>query len=122
VALDPKLIKIGYPSIFGVGAFFVIDWANRAMVQRLAGLDELGIYSIGYNFGIGHGLMAEGAVGSAWPPYFMSFINRREEARVLFGNITKYFIFCLVAYRCCSLSRTACGCPDDSKTFHSAYT
>jgi O-antigen/teichoic acid export membrane protein len=37
-------------------------------------------------------LIAEGAFGSAWPPYFLSFINRRDEASVLFGKIFKYTV------------------------------
>jgi O-antigen/teichoic acid export membrane protein len=87
----PQLVKIGFPSIFGLGAFFCIDWADRVMLQYMVGARELGIYSIGYSFGMAMALIAEGAFGSAWPPFFMSFINKRAEAVVLFGRVFKCF-------------------------------
>ncbi|MDD5131802.1 MAG: oligosaccharide flippase family protein [bacterium] len=119
----PKLVRIGYPSIFGVGAFFVIDWVDRLMIQRMVGMEELGIYSIGYTFGMVMIIFAEGAFGSAWPPYFLSFSNKREEAIILFGKIFKYslffygtlvLLFFMLARPLVSLLTTA--------PFHSAYT
>jgi O-antigen/teichoic acid export membrane protein len=68
----------------------VIDWSDRVLLQRIAGIRELGLYSVGYSFGMAMALIAEGAFGSAWPPFFMSFMNRREEAVKLFGAIFKY--------------------------------
>ncbi|HEY3113540.1 MAG TPA: oligosaccharide flippase family protein [Gemmatimonadaceae bacterium] len=87
------LLRIGYPSIFGMGAFFVIDWADRYFLQRMIGIGEVGIYSVGYTIGMVMALLAEGTFGSAWPPFFMSFIGKREEATALFGSILKYCVF-----------------------------
>lgn len=117
------LIKIGYPSIFGLGAFFLIDWADRVMIQRLVSIEELGVYSLGYSFGLAIALLAEGAFGSAWPPYFMSFINKKDEARTLFGMIFKYFLF---AYGMLALIFFLAARPIvflmTTEPFHSAYT
>lgn len=88
-----SLLRIGYPSIFGMGAFFVIDWADRYFLERMIGIGEVGIYSVGYTIGMVMALVAEGTFGSAWPPFFMSFMGRREEATVLFGTILKYCVF-----------------------------
>jgi O-antigen/teichoic acid export membrane protein len=85
------LVKIGFPSVFGIGAFFLIDWSDRVMIERFVGLDEVGRYSIGYSFGMVISL-AVAAFGSAWPPYFISFLHKREEAAVLFGQIFKYYV------------------------------
>ena len=85
------LVKIGFPSVFGIGAFFLIDWSDRIMLERFIGLDEVGRYSIGYSFGMVISL-AVTAFGSAWPPYFISFLHKREEAAALFGQIFKYYV------------------------------
>lgn len=85
------LVKIGFPSTFGIGAFFLIDWSDRIMIERLVGLDEVGTYAVGYSFGMVISL-AVASFGNAWPPYFISFLNRREEAIVLFGKVMKYYV------------------------------
>jgi O-antigen/teichoic acid export membrane protein len=91
LSLIRPLIKTGFPSIFGVGAFFFIDWSDRLLLNRFLGLGEVGVYSIGYSFGMVMSL-AVAAFGNAWPPYFISFINKRDEASVLFGRVLKYYV------------------------------
>ena len=93
--IDSKLLKpllrIGFPSIFGLFAFLLIDYADRQMLQRMAGLAQLGVYSVGYSCGMVM-LFFVGAFSTAWPPFFMSFVNRREDARLLFGKVLKYYV------------------------------
>lgn len=119
----PKLVKIGYPSIFGVGAFFIIGYLNRFLLQRFDGLSELGLFSLGYSFGMVMFLIAEGAFGAAWPPYFISFLNKRDEARVLFGKVFKYAV---VGYGLVVLLFFIMAEPVvkimTAPAFHSAYT
>lgn len=91
VSLMPSLIRIGVPSIFGLFAFLIIDYGDRQILQRMVGLSDLGIYSVGYNFGMVIMLFVN-AFSSAWPPFFMSFINRQEEAKEVFGNVLRYYI------------------------------
>lgn len=85
------LIRIGAPGVFGLFAFMVIDFADRQMIQRMLGLDALGVYAVGYSFGMVM-LLAVGAFGSAWPPFFMSFIRKQEEARSVFGRVLTYYL------------------------------
>lgn len=85
------LVKIGFPSTFGIGAFFLIDWSDRIMIERMVGLKQVGTYAVGYSFGMVISL-AVASFGNAWPPYFISFLHRREEAVVLFGKVMKYYI------------------------------
>lgn len=116
------LVKIGFPSTFGIGAFFLIDWSDRVMIERFVGLDEVGTYAVGYSFGMVISL-AVASFGNAWPPYFISFLNRREEAVELFGKVMKYYIilygsvtllFFLVARPVITMMTTP--------AFHSAFT
>lgn len=92
--LDPQLISplvwIGFPSIFGLFAFLVIDYADRQLLQRIAGVDVLGVYAVGYNFGMVM-LILSGAFSAAWTPFFMSFANKHEEARTVFGRVLSYY-------------------------------
>lgn len=89
--LVKSLIKIGFPSIFGLFAFLLIDFADRQMIQRLLDINALGIYSIGYNFGMIM-LLISNAFSIAWPPFFMSFIDKPAEANTIFGKVLKYYI------------------------------
>jgi O-antigen/teichoic acid export membrane protein len=85
-----RVVRIGAPSIAGIGAFFILDYADRAMLERMVGLAEVGIYGIGYSIGMMMVVLVDGAFGSAWPPYFAQFVNRREEACRLFGRVLRY--------------------------------
>ena len=89
--LVKSLVRIGFPAIFGLFAFLVIDFADRQMIERILNIGALGIYSIGYNFGMVM-LLAVNAFGIAWPPFFMSFINKRAEAQAVFGRVFKYYL------------------------------
>jgi O-antigen/teichoic acid export membrane protein len=85
------LVRIGFPSIFGLFAFLLIDYADRQMIERMVSLDALGVYSVGYSFGMVM-TVAVGAFATAWPPFFMSYINRREEARTVFARVLTYYL------------------------------
>ena len=85
------LVRIGFPSIFGLFAFLIIDYADRQMIERLVSLDALGIYSVGYSFGMVMSI-AMGAFATAWPPFFMSYLNKPDEARIVFSRVLTYYL------------------------------
>lgn len=85
------LVRIGFPSIFGIFAFLLIDYADRQMIERMLDLSALGLYTIGYSFGMVI-TMAVGAFSAAWPAFFMSYINKRDEAKVIFGKVLTYYV------------------------------
>ena len=87
------LITIGFPSIFGLFAFLLIDYADRQMIQRIIGIEKLGIYSIGYNFGMIM-IIFVNSFSTAWTPFFMSYIDKLSEANALFRKILNYYIIC----------------------------
>lgn len=90
-SLVKPLVRIGFPSIWGLLAFMIIDYADRQMIQRMLGLDALGVYSVGYSFGMVM-LICVDAFSMAWPPFFVSFISRRKEAATVFAKVLKYYI------------------------------
>ena len=97
-----RVIRLGLPSAFGVGAFFFIDYSGRALVEQFAGLNELGVFSLGLSFGMVMTLLADSAFGVAWPAFFISFIDRREEAAKTFGKVlllfTGFYLFLCLAF------------------------
>lgn len=89
--LFKPLVKIGFPSIFGLFAFLVIDYGDRKLIEYYLGIDVTGIYSIGYNFGMIF-IFLVSAFGMAWPQYFLSFKNKIQEAEATFGNILRLYV------------------------------
>lgn len=87
------LVRIGFPSIFGLFAYMIIDYADRQMIERILGLDVLGIYSIGYSFGIAM-MIFVGAFNTAWPGFYISYINKKEEAQQVFSRVLTYYLIC----------------------------
>lgn len=87
-----KVIVLGLPSAFGIGAFFFIDYSGRALVEHYSGLNELGIFSLGLSFGMFMTLLSDSAFGVAWPAFFISFINKRDQASSLFGKVLLYYV------------------------------
>lgn len=85
-----KLIHTGAPSIIGVGAFFLIDWSDRFLIEHFLGLWSLGIYSVGYSFGMVMLIAVDGAFGTAWPAFFSRYANRPIEARRILGRAASY--------------------------------
>jgi O-antigen/teichoic acid export membrane protein len=86
-----ELLRLGLPLVPGFAFLFILLHANKYILQRMQGLDAVGIYSIGFNFGVVMNLLVL-AFQTAWYPYFMSFVDRQQEARVLFGRIFTYYV------------------------------
>lgn len=86
-----ELLRLGIPLVPSFAFIFVIQHGNRYILQEYAGLDALGIYTIGFNLGMVLGLLVS-AFQSAWLPFFMSFVERREEAVSLFGRVMTYYV------------------------------
>ncbi len=91
-AIGRELLRLGLPMVPSFASLFLISQANRYILQGFDGLAPVGIYSIGLNLGMVLNIGVSG-FQSAWLPYFLSFSDKREEARILFGRITTYFLF-----------------------------
>lgn len=70
-----KLLSFGIPLVFGGFATFVLNLSNRYFLKHFSTLDELGLYSLGYNFGEILWLLVT-AVHLAYPPFILS--NRKS--------------------------------------------
>lgn len=85
------LVKIGFPSIFGIFAFVLIDYSDRELIHLFLGLDSLGIYSVAYSFGMLVVLFTD-AFSLVWAPFFNSYINKQSEAKFIFPSILNVYL------------------------------
>ncbi|NPV76383.1 MAG: oligosaccharide flippase family protein [Anaerolineae bacterium] len=85
-----ELFKLGLPMVPSFTFVFVIQQGNKYILQLARGLEESGLYTVGFNLGLALNY-AVSAFQTAWYPFFMSFFEKREEARTLFGRIATYY-------------------------------
>ncbi len=90
-SLISPLMKIGVATIPGFAFLFVLQQGNRYVLRYFDGLDAVGVYTIGYNLGFAMNILVS-AFTSAWMPYFLSFTERKDEARPLFASIFSYYV------------------------------
>lgn len=121
-AVAAKLLRQGLPMVPAFASLFVIQQANRYVLEWRHGLDAVGFYSVGYSLGMSVAL-AVNAFTSAWTPYFLSFSQRQDEARALFGRATTYYV---LGFGSLSLCFFAFADPVVSvlaaRKFHESYT
>lgn len=86
-----SLMRYGLPLIPSAIFLFLLQQANQYILQRYRGLGELGVYLVGFNFGLVMNVLVS-AFSSAWYPHFMSYMTRQAEARYIFGRILSAYV------------------------------
>lgn len=95
-----KLLKLGIPLVPAFFCLFIIQQSNKYTLMWLSGLHSVGIYSVGFNIGYTMNLLVNGFT-AAWYPYFMSFVDKQDEASPLFGRIFTYYTMVFGALTAC---------------------
>ncbi|MCC6146922.1 MAG: oligosaccharide flippase family protein [Anaerolineaceae bacterium] len=90
LAVAKELLRLGLPMVPSFTFVFVIQQGNKYILQMLRGLEESGLYTVGFNLGLALNYIVS-AFQTAWYPFFMSFFEKREEARALFGRVATYY-------------------------------
>lgn len=96
-SLLPKLLSLGLPLVPSFAFLFLIMHGNRYLLEWKMGLEAVGVYSVGFSIGVGISVLTS-AIASAWYPFFMGFMNRVDEAGLLFGRIITYYVFGVGAF------------------------
>lgn len=86
-----ELLRLGIPLVPSFAFLFILTQGNRYILQSLEGLDAVGIYSIGFNIGMVM-TVAVSAFTQAWFPVFMSYMDKKEEAKEVFGTIFRSYV------------------------------
>lgn len=93
-AIARELLRLGIPLVPSFAFLFILMQSNRYILQLFAGLEQVGIYSVGFSIGMVMSV-AVGAVSTAWYPFFMSYLEKQKDAEILFGKVFTYYVYLL---------------------------
>ena len=85
------MISVGSPYIAGSFGILLMQCSPRYILQSEWGLKEVGLLFMAMNFAKLIETIVSGFI-SAWPPFSMSFLQKQEEAKFLFGKVLRYFL------------------------------
>ena len=96
-----EVLIFGLPVLPHALAQWILNFSDRAMLRYFLDYQEVGIYSLGYNFGMMM-LIFLSAVNTSWGPAFMGIAENEERAsQILTDMAGKIWIaFCLAASGC----------------------
>lgn len=121
LSLIRQLCFYGMPMIASFGFMFILQNGWRYFMESNTSLSELGVFTIGFNFGM-IGSLIVGAFISAWAPYFLGFMQKQQEAKPLFQKIQTYYYLvagslCFTAFALAKVTVLAMTQP----AFHGCY-
>jgi O-antigen/teichoic acid export membrane protein len=88
-----RTLAFGLPLIPHLMSHWAISYFDRLLIQRFATTSEVGLYSLGYNFGLIMQLIT-GSINTAWAPFFYN-INREkgeEQAKAEVAKLSTYWL------------------------------
>jgi O-antigen/teichoic acid export membrane protein len=92
-ALLRKLLRFGIPLVPVTVSFWVFSAADRVVVGKVAGLEELGFYSVAVTVTLVFVVLTS-AVSQAWLPRAMQLFEQdRDRAAVAIGDSLTYYVF-----------------------------
>ena len=87
-----NMIKYGIPYIPGGLGMFIIHFVDRFLLQRFTSLSEVGIYSLGYKFGMILNPLVNDPFFSIWKPKMFE-LAERDDAKKIYSVMFTYFLF-----------------------------
>jgi O-antigen/teichoic acid export membrane protein len=87
-----NMIKYGIPYIPGGLGMFIIHFVDRFLLQRFTSLSNVGIYSLGYKFGMILNPLVNDPFFSIWKPKMFE-LAEREDAKKIYSVMFTYFLF-----------------------------
>jgi O-antigen/teichoic acid export membrane protein len=119
-ALLKKSLLFGFPLMVYNYAALTIEFSNRFFIERYSSLGDLGLYSLGYQFGwLMQSFLDAGHL--AWTPIFFE-TAKRDDAPRAFGRFASYY-FIVVTWAALTLALLAREAIRlvAPRTFHSSY-
>lgn len=96
LAILKKELRFSLPLVGALAAFLVIDMSDRYLLKMFLPLSEVGLYTVGYNFGLAMMILV-GGFSSAWPPYYYRN-NQQGEGQSICNSVLRGYM--LVAGVC----------------------
>lgn len=88
-----KQLKFSLPLVAALAAFYVFDSSDRYFLKLFLPLSEVGIYNIGYGFGLVVMILV-GGFSSAWPPYYHRN-NQNGEGQTICNDVLRVYLLVL---------------------------
>jgi O-antigen/teichoic acid export membrane protein len=86
------MFAYGAPLVLGGLNLFVLNFSDRFFLKRLRSLAEVGLYALGYKFGMLIGPMVTDPFMSIWKPKMFEIADQ-PDARSLYARMLTYFLF-----------------------------
>ncbi|MHC5074190.1 MAG: lipopolysaccharide biosynthesis protein [Planctomycetota bacterium] len=83
-------LAFGLPLVPHKLSQWILKVSDRILIERFVSLDQLGIYSLGYNLGNMLGFILA-SVNLAWAPFFYRVAATEDEAPETFARLTTYY-------------------------------
>lgn len=108
------MLRYGLPLVPASLATYVLHFSDRFFLERLASLDDVGIYSLGYKFGMVFTALMTGPFISIWVPKRYE-IAKNQDARDIYRRTYTYFnlFICFGALGLSAFSRELVECVAD---------
>jgi len=85
------MISYGIPYVPSNLAAWIMTIADRYFLQFLSTSTELGLYSMGYKFGMVVNALVLGPFALAWGPFFWS-VAKEKNAKEIYSSVLTYFV------------------------------
>ena len=93
------MLEFGLPLVPAALAMFILTMSDRYFLKYFSDLEQVGLYSVGYRFGMIVGLLV-GAFQKAWPSVMFN-IAKEKNARQIFSKNFTYLLFVLFFVSLC---------------------
>ncbi len=87
-----EMLWYGLPYIPGGFVVSILLVSDRFVLQRFTDLTQVGLYALGYKFGLVIGAMVTDPFFLIWRPKMFA-IAKREDASEIYGRMLTYFLF-----------------------------
>lgn len=85
-----KMVHFGFPLVPAALALFVMHFSDRFFIQKFCDLNELGLYSLGYKFGMILSVIVSAPFFRIWNTQRFE-IAKTDDAKRIFGRIFTYY-------------------------------
>lgn len=88
-----RALAFGLPLIPHLMSHWAINYFDRLLIQRFASISDVGLYSLGYNFGLIMSLIT-GSINTAWAPFFYNINKEKgeEQAKAEIARLSTYWL------------------------------
>jgi O-antigen/teichoic acid export membrane protein len=90
-----QLLEFGLPMVPAGILIFVLNMGDRFLLNRLGNLSEVGIYALGYKFGMMVGTFIGGPFSFIWAPKRVEIYKERANRDEIFSRVFTYIFFVL---------------------------